>query len=255
MLKRELLRFFASVLFFSRIRVPLVASITDEHFRKAIRYLPWVGFMISSASAVIMYFSCMIVPKSIAVLVGLTVNTLLTGALHEDGLADVCDGFGGGFTKQRILDIMKDSHIGTYGVIALILAFLFRYTALAEMPRYFLAVFFIAANTLSRYTLVTIMYQYPYARSDDSSKAKAVIGNYTIADLFIAAIPLIPAFLLTGSKTCLLLIIPVWIAKWIFAKFCYRKIGGYTGDCLGAMQQITEIMFYIGALVWLRFTW
>ena len=255
MLKRELLRFFASALFFSRIPVPFGKSIKEKHFQKAIRYFPWIGFIISSFIAVIMYYSCLLLPKPIVILLGLTINTLLTGALHEDGLADVCDGFGGGYNRQRIIEIMKDSHIGTFGVIGLVLSFLFRYAALSEMPRYFLAVFFIAGNTLSRFTLVTVMQHFPYVGSYESSKARTVIGKISTTDLLIAAIPIIPAFLLTENIYCLLFIIPVWITKAFMANYFNHKIGGYTGDCMGAIQQITEIIFYITALVWLKFTW
>lgn len=255
MLKRQILTFFASIMFFSRMPVLFRLQITDVHFKQSMRYLPWVGLIVSLAGAVVMYYSARILPNSMAVLLGILVTILLTGGLHEDGLADVCDGFGGGYTKQRILDIMKDSHIGTYGVIGLILAFLFRFGALSEMPRYFMALFFVAGHVISRFTLVTIMYRYPYARNDESSKAKTVIGQYSLVDVIVASIPVILVYWIIGSWAALLTLIPVWLTKWLMGLYFNKKIEGYTGDCMGAMQQATEIVFYLSILVWLKFTW
>lgn len=255
MLKRQTLTFFASIMFFSRLPVLFRLQITDTHFKQSLRYLPWVGLTISLIGAVVMYYTARVLPPSMAVLLGMLVAILLTGGLHEDGLADVCDGFGGGYTKQRILDIMKDSHIGTYGVIGLILAFLFRFGALAEMPRYFMALFFVTGNVVSRFTLVTIMYRYPYARNDESSKAKVVVGQYTFVDILVASVPVIFVYWVIGSWSALLTLIPVWLTKWLMGSYFNNKIGGYTGDCMGAMQQATEIVFYLSILVWLKFTW
>jgi adenosylcobinamide-GDP ribazoletransferase len=241
--------------YFSRLPVLKKNVPENLHFNKSIRYITWVGLIVSTVSAVIMYYFSQLLPISVVVVIGLTVNILLTGAFHEDGLADVCDGFGGGYNKQRILDIMKDSHIGTYGVIGLIMAFLFRYTALAEMPKFFLAVFFILGNTISRFTLITVMMQHSYVRDNETSKSKTVIGKIDFNDLFIGSIPVIALFIFIGSISLLLVIIPVGIANWLLTGYFKRKIDGYTGDCLGAMQQTTEIVFYLAALVWLKFTW
>jgi adenosylcobinamide-GDP ribazoletransferase len=255
MIKRELHRLFAAFLFFSRIPIPSANTLNEQHFQKATRYLPWVGFFVSVAGAFIMYTTSRILPKPLAILLGMSTTLLLTGAIHEDGLADVCDGFGGGYSKQHILDIMKDSHIGTFGVIGLIISFLFRFIALTEMPPFFMAVFFVTGNILSRFTLVTIMHQYSYVRDDATSKAKTVIGSIGYTDLFIASLPVIALFYFIGNFTLMLLIIPLWIAKWLLSRYFKHKIGGYTGDCLGAIQQVTEIIFYLTALIWLKFTW
>jgi adenosylcobinamide-GDP ribazoletransferase len=255
MLKNEILRILASFLFFSRIPVPFATNITTLHYSKAVRYLTLVGFFVSIAGALVMYYSFRIIPKPASVLLGMLTTILLTGAIHEDGLADVCDGFGGGYGKKSILNIMKDSHIGTYGVIGLIFSFLFRFITLSEMPVYFMAVFFVTGNIFSRFTLVTVMHQYTYVRDEATSKSKIVISNINYIDLFIATIPVVIMFSFIGSYTALILVIPVWLTKWLLTKYFYKKIDGYTGDCLGAIQQITEIVFYLSALVWLKFTW
>jgi adenosylcobinamide-GDP ribazoletransferase len=254
MIKYELLRLLASFAFFSRVPVP-AKFLADIHYNKAVRYLPWVGFTISSIGAVIMYYASFILPQTIAVTIGIIFILLLTGAFHEDGLADVCDGFGGGHSKQRILEIMKDSHIGTFGLIGLIMIFLLRVTTLAEMPRFFMAVFFVAGNTISRFMLISVMRNYSYARDENSSKVKIVIGECTFTDLVIGFIPVIAAFLIIGDVSTFIFVIPVWITRWLMAKYFKRKIGGYTGDCLGAIQQVCEVAFYITALVWLKYTW
>jgi adenosylcobinamide-GDP ribazoletransferase len=255
MLKQELLRFLASFVFFSRIPFISVKQLSEIHFNKAIRYLPWVGFVVSFIGAAIMYYASYILPQSVAVILGISITLLLTGAFHEDGFADTCDGFGGGYSKPHILEIMKDSHIGTYGVIGLIMILLIKFAALSEMPRFFMAVFFITGNTLSRYVLISVMYNYSYARDESSSKVKIVLGEINIADFVISFIPVIPAFLITGDLVTLLFVIPVWFTKWIMAKYFKSKIGGYTGDSLGAIQQVCEVIFYISALIWLKYTW
>lgn len=255
MLKNEILRILAAFMFFSRIPVPYAKEIRELHFEKAVRYLPLVGFLISIAGAVIMYFTFRIFPKPISVLLGMFITVLLTGAIHEDGLADSCDGFGGAYNKQRILDIMKDSHIGTFGVIGLILSFLLRYATLSEMPRFYMAIFFITGNTLSRLMTVLVMHKNFYVRDLTSSKSKNVIANINWIDLIIATLPVLFLFVFIGSNSVLFVLIPVWLTQKLLKKFFSVKIGGYTGDCLGAVQQITEIIFYLSVLIWLRYIW
>jgi adenosylcobinamide-GDP ribazoletransferase len=118
-----------------------------------------------------------------------------------------------------------------------------------------MALFFVAGNVISRFTLVTIMYRYPYARNDESSKAKTVVGKYSLLDVAVASVPVIFIYWVIGSWAVLLTLIPVWLTKWLMGIYFNKKIGGYTGDCMGAMQQATEIVFYLSTLVWLKFTW
>lgn len=253
MIKKEVYRFLAAIVFFTRIPVPRSIKLTDEHFNKSARYLTWVGLIIASAGVLILYLGLRIFPVSVALIITLLINTLITGALHEDGLADFCDGFGGGYDKTRILEIMKDSNSGSYGIIALILSYALRYLSLLAMPVNFLIHFYMLAAILSRFTLVLTMYQYSYARLNGNGKSGIVSKSISISDVIIAAIPILLLPFLISEYSVLLLLIPVWITQIIMSRYIHRKIGGYTGDCLGAMQQITEIVFYLSALVWLRF--
>ena len=245
----------ASIIYFSRIPVPSKINCSEIHYQHAVRYLPWVGFIVSSAGALAIYYAYYILPSTVAVIIGAAITIFLTGAFHEDGLADVCDGFGGGYSKKHILDIMKDSHIGTYGVIGLVLVFFFKIASLSAMPPFFVVVFFILGNTVSRAAIIPVIQNYSYVRDEITSKVHPVIGEVNGWDLFIGILPAIPVFWFINQLTSLIILLPVWITQWLLIRYFKRKIDGYTGDCLGAIQQICEVVFYISALVWLKYTW
>jgi adenosylcobinamide-GDP ribazoletransferase len=181
-------------------------------------------------------------------------SVLTTGAFHEDGFADVCDGFGGGWTKEKILDIMKDSRIGAYGVIGLFLLFLLKFLILKELwehDLWFCLKALLLAHVLSRFAAVTVIYTHEYAREDATSKIKPIAKKLNLQNLVISALWLFPALLLFQDVVIFLVILPVYAMKMYLAMYFQKWIGGYTGDCLGATQQITEIvalMFCLG--VW-----
>ena len=203
---------------------------------------------------------------------------LLTGSFHEDGLADCCDAFGGGWTPEKILTIMKDSRLGTYGVVGLITVLCFKFLLLLEMVNYFpattVAMILVAGHSSSRFFATTIMQQLPYVQDIDSSKSKPLADRrLTKMEQLIsvtgAGLPLLLLYsgdylnptILKFTNTLmnptvyflLIALIPPLIARFFAARFFKKWIGGYTGDCLGAAQQICEIAFYIGCLLLWKF--
>jgi adenosylcobinamide-GDP ribazoletransferase len=177
------------------------------------------------------------------VIVALISGIFLTGAFHEDGFADVCDGFGGGWDKQRILEIMKDSSIGVFGVLGLLLVFLLKFSLLGGLSAAAVPWVLLAGHSISRLPPLLLMRRYTYARINDSKVAGAVYKP-DLHELAIAtAIALLPLVLLPAL--CVLAIIPVLGVNWYLGCYFYRYIGGYTGDCLGASQQIAETVFYL----------
>lgn len=177
------------------------------------------------------------IKPEIAALLALTLMIVQTGALHEDGLADVADGMWGGTTPARRLEIMKDSAIGSYGTLALILSLALRGAALMALADH-LAVALFTAAALSRAAMPAMMAALPHARPDGLS---AHTGRPSAATLATAlALAALATILLTG-----------WAAPWLLAiaalttlacmKIACHKIGGQTGDTLGATQQVTEI--------------
>ncbi len=224
-------------------RLPLPQTLDYQQLAQSAVYLPLVGWLVGGSCAAVFYLADLVWPQTTAVILALISGILLTGALHEDGFADVCDGFGAGFTQQRILAIMKDSHIGVYGVLGLVLLLALKISVLATLPVSAVPFTLLAGHSVSRLSPLLLMQHYDYARGNDSKSAGAVYRP-TIRELaFAAVIALLPLAVL--PVLCALAIIPVFVATGLLGHYFYRHIGGYTGDCLGASQQVAETVFYL----------
>lgn len=263
MIKKELYTFLAALLFYTRVSFIKSCKVTKEHFLKSSKYFPFVGWFVGGISAVIYFGSSTVLPNSVAILICMLTSILITGALHEDGLADVCDGFGGGWNKERILSIMKDSQIGTYGVVGLLFAFLFKFILLYEIfsshshypiiNNSFSSIIYpllilITAHSLSRFISISFMFTHDYVRLEAESKAKYVTQKMKLTTLLISTVfGIFP--LIFFDVSIFLVLIPMLIIKWLLGRYFTKWIGGYTGDCLGATQQICEIIFYLFILI------
>ncbi len=168
---------------------------------------------------------------------------LITGCLHEDGLADIADGFGGGQTKDQILSILKDSRIGSYGATALMLALLARYLLLASLPLEHFAAYVISSHVLCRWSSLPLSYFLPSAREQDGQGARIAKLTSLTSLIFGSVFSFtVVAFARRWSAVApvLIAILTVALSGWLYA----RKIGGVTGDCFGATNQLTEIAVY-----------
>lgn len=224
-------------------RIPCTQTLDYKQLPQATVYLPLVGWLVGGITAVSFYLADVLWPQTTAVIVALISGIFLTGAFHEDGFADVCDGFGGGWGKQRILEIMKDSCIGVYGVLGLVLIFLLKISMLDSMFTAAVPMVLLVGHSVSRLPPLLLMQRYVYARENDS-KASGAVYKPTLQELAIATvIALLPLALL--PPVCVLAIVPVLIVNGYVGRYFYRHIGGYTGDCLGASQQIAETVFYL----------
>ncbi len=237
--------FLTAVLFFTRIPIRL-NDFEESNLNKAARYFPLVGILVGAVGALVFWLCDFLLPLEVAVLLSMVSTVLLTGAFHEDGLSDTVDGLGGGWNKQQVLTIMVDSRIGSYGAIALVLALLIKYQVLSDQVVALIPVSIVAGHALSRLCAVLVMFTQSYVKSEGKSKPLATqlnVFELTIATFF-GLLPM--AFLAMKYLFALVPVIIVWL--WFSAKI-QKRIGGYTGDCLGAMQQLTEIAFYVGLLV------
>jgi adenosylcobinamide-GDP ribazoletransferase len=205
-------------------------------------YLPVVGWLVGGVSALAFYVAVHLWSQVTAVIIALSSAIVLTGALHEDGFADVCDGFGGGYDKAHILAIMKDSHVGVYALLGLLLLLALKISVLSSMPATIVPWVLLAAHSISRFQPLLLMHFYDYAR-DENSKAAGAVYSPTVKELVAAGCACLPLLLL--PRLCLLAIIPVLLINAGLGHYFYRHIGGYTGDCLGASQQIAEVIFYL----------
>jgi adenosylcobinamide-GDP ribazoletransferase len=249
-IKKEIKIFIAALTFFTRIPIPLSSDMNGgELLNRAAKYFPLVGWVVGAGCALVLWLSGFILPHSVSIVLSMAAGVIITGAFHEDGFADTCDGFGGGWNRERILDIMKDSRIGSYGSVGLVLILLTKYLVLAELPFWQLPLLLIAAHSISRLASTYSIYTHAYVGNLATSKAKPLCSEVTKTEIAIATFwGVLPLFFL-GNYWLLLTIIPVFVAKGWLSHYFKRWIGGYTGDCLGAIQQVTEIVFYVAVLI------
>lgn len=252
-MKSEGASFLLAVQFLTRFPVKTARLYTPERMAKAVRYYPLVGALVGAASAIAFVLVNLALPSAIAIIIAIAVGVLITGAFHEDGLADTFDGLGGGLSREQALQIMKDSRLGTYGTLALIIALGLKAATLIAMPTAVIPMAFVVAHGLSRLSSVWVIATSRYVRED--GKAKPVADAASRTSLLIA--------LATGAALialwCVWLppIALIWGGAGLLAghfamRFMFeRKLGGYTGDTLGAVQQASEIGFYLGLLAWL----
>ncbi|MDP1525477.1 MAG: adenosylcobinamide-GDP ribazoletransferase [Rhodocyclaceae bacterium] len=249
---KELAYFFAALRFFTRLPVPAWVGHSADQLNHAARYFPLVGLIVGALGAAVTVAALYVWPPQIAVLLGMVTTLLATGAFHEDGLADSIDGFGGGWTREAVLRIMKDSRIGSYGAIGIGMVLLIKMAALTELlavspaPTFFALL--VAGHGVSRFASTTLIFALDYARDDDSSKSKPLATRMGRGELLLAALcGLAPCLLLPPLQLAIALVL-VALVTLLAARYFVRRIGGYTGDCLGATQQLTEIAFYLGLL-------
>ncbi|MGI6369427.1 MAG: adenosylcobinamide-GDP ribazoletransferase [Ignavibacteria bacterium] len=261
-MKKQLNIFLIALMFYSRILSPIKVEHSPENLNKATRYFPLIGWIIGLASFVIFLLSQYILPIEISVVISLVAGVLLTGAFHEDGFADMIDGFGGGWTSEKILEIMKDSRIGNYGAISLILLFLLKFYALLYASKYMLnqtiielALLFISYHSLARLSATQLIFFSNYAREDEKSKVKPIGHFNSLNDAIIAyifgLIPLVGLCFYNWQNIFVLL--PILILVIYFKRYFEKWIGGYTGDCLGALEQISECTILLTYLVIWKF--
>ena len=250
MIKREAEYFFAALRFFTRLPVPGWVGHSTEQLNHAARWFPAVGLIVGAIGAGVTLAAWQFWPVQIAVLLGMAATLLATGAFHEDGLADSIDGFGGGWTREQVLAIMKDSRIGSYGAIGIVLVLLAKFAALAQLVAVLPAPTFLAAliagHAASRFAAVTLIAGLNYVREDASAKAKPLATRLGKGELAVAALfGLAPCLLLPAAQVAIALALVTGVTL-LAARYFVRRIGGYTGDCLGATQQLSELAFYFG---------
>lgn len=252
-MKKEIRIFFTALMFFTRIPCPSYTDHDPEYLNRSAKYFTLVGIIVGCISALVFYLSQWIFPLEIALLLSFVVSILTTGAFHEDGFADVCDGFGGGWTKEKILDIMKDSRVGTYGLVGLILLMALKFTALHSIALSLIVPTIISAHAISRLNSVSLIYTDEYAREDLLSKAKPLATKMSTADFLIACFFGLVPLVLMNNFYVFLSLIPLILIKLYLSRYFKKWIGGYTGDCLGTVQQVSEVIYYLSVLLILKF--
>jgi adenosylcobinamide-GDP ribazoletransferase len=245
-----------AIRFLTIVRVPDASkAMAPDWLARAMKYFPLVGAGIGLVSAIVLLIASEFCGPVIAALLAVTTSIILTGALHEDGLADTADSFGGGRSIEKRFAIMKDSRIGTYGALALGLGVALRVAALAELPLWAAAAALIAAHAAARAAPAFVMNHLSYAGDTATMKvsyAEAPVRSeelwFALIVVTLAALPL--AFVSIASVVTGLLCGAVLAAA--LARWSRRLLGGYTGDVLGAIEQVFEIGFLLGSAAMLR---
>ena len=245
-MKRELAYFFGALRFFTRCPVPAWVEHSSAALDRAARYFPLIGLLVGALAALVFSLTSFFWPKTLAVLASMAATIYLTGAFHEDGWSDMVDGFGGGGEKAQILQIMKDSRIGSFGAVALVLLLLAKFCALIELERATLPLALLAGHALSRFCAATLLRGLDYVR--DEGKSKPLATRIGWGELLLAGAPAFVALLFLPPLQALLGGAGAAMATLWLARQFKRRIGGYTGDCLGATQQLSEVAFYGGLL-------
>lgn len=238
----------AALIFFTRLPLWRLKAfqVPAEYFSQTINYWAVVGWLTAGVMAGVLWLAAQVLPYQVAVLLAMLSRLLLTGALHEDGLADFLDGFGGGITKERILAFMKDSHIGTYGVIGLIFYFLLFYTLLSSIPLHTACVVILIADPLCKLISAQITRFLPYARTAEDSKSGVVYTKMsTSACLASCLFGLVPLWLMPHPLCFVALLLPLLVFLFLVG-LMKKKLQGYTGDCCGALFLLSELSFYLG---------
>jgi adenosylcobinamide-GDP ribazoletransferase len=241
--------FFIALQFFTRLPIPGWVGFEQSWLNHASRYLPLVGVVVAALGAGVYALAALWFPAPVAVLLATAMTIYLTGAFHEDGFADMCDGFGGGASAERVMEIMKDSRIGAYGAIGIGCLLALKCVTLSLLPPAAAVAALFVAHPLSRLMAVSLIWRQGYARAE--GKAKPLAQKMSSAEFTIAALSAgLPALWLGSAghlpwvaiATGVLLasVATIWLARGFV-----RRIGGYTGDCLGAVQQVTEVVFYL----------
>ncbi|MCD8186325.1 MAG: adenosylcobinamide-GDP ribazoletransferase [Rikenellaceae bacterium] len=241
----------AAFIYFTRLPLWRITWLRPgpEAFDKVLFFWPLTGWLTAGVMAGVLWLDTQILPYSVAVLLAICARLLLTGAFHEDGLSDFFDGFGGGRDREKILTIMKDSHVGAYGVIGLILYFLLLYTVLSHLPLVVAVAVIIGTDPFCKFLGSTVSSILPYARTAETNKAGFVYPSMTVGTFLISFIcGTLPLLLLPGFAWCCALVLPV-IVYFLLLLFMKTKIGGFTGDCCGAVFTLCELSFYIGILI------
>ena len=245
----EIPAFLLALQFLTRLKIN--APYSPEAMRRSPRWYPAVGIVVGLISAVVYGLGCWLFSPHLAVILAVAAGILVTGALHEDGFADACDGLGGMRPKERVLEIMRDSRIGAYGVLGLIFMVGGRIVALQTLPIDAVAFALVGGHAASRASMLWIMSTSDYVRSTGAGSAVAGGIDRTALStaLMTTGLALLPLAFVVPMASVITGLAGLVVGHLAMRRWYEPRLGGYTGDCLGAVQQCSELGFYLGLLV------
>ena len=248
--------FLVALQFFTRLPVPQLSGFQPSWLHHSARYFPLVGWLVGAGAALALWLALWLWPPAVAAGLALALSMLITGCFHEDGLADSFDALGGAVSRERALQIMRDSRLGSYGTLALIVVIGLRWLTLAQLAALnaeLAAVLLALSHPSARFFSGLVMARLPYVRDDDSKAKPVAQGLSGAALLWSALYGLLPCALLIGWwPEIAQLVLPALGAGLLVHVGCVRwfrrRLGGYTGDALGCTEQLAETAFLLAAL-------
>ncbi|HLG56553.1 MAG TPA: adenosylcobinamide-GDP ribazoletransferase [Vicinamibacterales bacterium] len=247
-MRRQLLLLLVAIQFLTRLPVPAGRDLPADALAESARFFPLVGAIVGVGAIGIDLLVGSRAGRHVSVVLILLYFVAVTGGLHEDGLADAADGFGGGWTKDRVLAIMRDSNIGSFGALALGFSLLARFVFLTGMSAASFHGVLLAGQVLNRWATLPLMHWLPSARSDDGQGARVARKTSTTSLVIGTVFAVIIASAACGVTALLMIAVAGGVAA-LTGAYYRRRIGGITGDCLGATCQLTEAAVYLAGVV------
>lgn len=251
-LQHEWRLFVVAAQFLTRLPMPVLKQYQPDWLHQSSRYFPLVGLCLGVLIGAVFYLSSLCFNGWVAAFLSTALGVYITGAFHEDGFADICDGLGGGYTKERSLEIMKDSRLGAFGVLGMLLIVGLKISLLASFAPLQGMFALIAAHALSRLASISLIGLLPYGGDIEHAKAKPMAQQLSGQQWLISAVIISPVLLLAWLQWGLFGLAEVLLLASMATLFMYHKLkkrlGGYTGDGLGATQQLSEVAIYLAIL-------
>jgi adenosylcobinamide-GDP ribazoletransferase len=262
-LKQQILLAIVALQYFTRLPTPRLADFRTEWLARSLRFVPFVGSVVGYICIGAYWLSAQYYSRNLATGLMLAVSLLTTGAFHEDGFADACDGLGGGGTRTQVLAIMKDSRLGTFGVVGLVMLLALKWSVWVELPGPMFPLCVLTSQMVSRWTALILMWRLPYLRNDEESKARPLTSAIDVQEWLlsggIGVLTILPLIawgeqlpLVTLAATVLPGIAASALMSLLSVLYLRHRLGGYTGDCVGAVQQLSELSFLLAALLPIR---
>ena len=237
--------FCLAVQFLTRLPVGRGVEWSPERMAATPRWYGAVGMLVGAISALVFWLAALALPPVVAVLLAVVAGVMATGALHEDGFADCCDGLGGAADRDRVLEIMRDSRVGTYGVLGLGLLMTVKVAALTALPATVVPLALVAGHALSRASMVVAIATSAYIRAEGTGKSVSASRR----DVWIASgtgiVAALPLMLVADESVIALGLVGTALGHMLMRYTYERRLGGHTGDCLGAVQQSSETGCYL----------
>jgi adenosylcobinamide-GDP ribazoletransferase len=241
--------FFIALQFLTRVPVPWIKA-REEEIGPASAFFPLVGVVVGSSASLVFAGLSHLLPTSTSVIFVLVFLVLITNGFHEDGFADALDGFGGGWTKEAALGIMKDSRIGSFGALGLVFLVIAKYNLLGILDASQIWRWLIFAHTASRWSALPLCLTLDYARPEGRGKVVArAVPRYAF---IIGTLTLLLASLVFSLKVAAVALAVTACIVVLSGIYYRRRLNGVTGDCLGATNQLIEVSLYLTAVLLTR---